>query len=84
MSHMKCSCPIDSPFRWKEHLGHSAISEDAMTAHRIKTNVTRNVDKARAKGIEPGRIYGISNKSDANIQIFAANVKSLVTFTTRS
>jgi hypothetical protein len=55
-----------------------------MLTHRLKTNVTLSVDKSRAKGIEPGRIYGISNKSDANIQIFAASVKGLVTFTTRS
>jgi hypothetical protein len=81
---MSCNCPADSPFRWREHQGTSAISEDAMLTHRLKTNVTLSVDKSRAKGIEPGRIYGISNKSDANIQIFAASVKGLVTFTTRS
>jgi hypothetical protein len=84
MRAMKCKCPTDSPFRWRERIGQSAISDDAMDIYRRQNGVTMAVDRARAKGVEPGRIYGISNKSDANIQIFAANVESLVTFPTRS
>ena len=64
-SKYKCSCPVGSPFHWWE--GTTSFSRELTLGVKSSIGSTRSVEKARKKGIEPGRIYGMSDKSDAQI-----------------
>ena len=58
---MKCNCPIDSPFRWRENPRPSIFATD--NGARLSINQSAVVDREREKGNDISHVPGLSTKS---------------------
>jgi hypothetical protein len=58
---MKCNCPIDSPFRWRENPRPSIFATD--NGARLSINQSAVVDREREKGHDISHVAGLSTKS---------------------
>lgn len=67
----QCKCPVGSPFHWWEQKSETAwkLNHDKVAS----LTSSKVVQKSRDRGIEPGRIYGISSRGDEHIIMFDAH-----------
>lgn len=78
---MKCKCPPDSPFHWRQNMRPSMFQADlnfraSKTGQTLSQASTANVEKAREDGKMAGFLRGISKNREEEI----LRVRNFLTF----
>jgi len=75
---LKCKCPPDSPFHWRDNPRPSifAIDPHVKAAATLSYNQTLVVERKREKGADIGNIPGITEKQRSIINVQQFNIFS--------